>query len=179
MTKAVLGIRCMGASVYRAARPAWRRGGGPGSNMPVMSEGSSELLAPLVRGAEHVIQAGELAERLERGRPLRVKLGVDPTARDVTLGWAVPLRKLRAFQDAGHTAVLIVGDFTARIGDPSGQNQTRPQLSKEEVTEHTEAVLDQFMDILSEDNLEVRYNSEWLEKLDFAALLQLTSRYTV
>src|SRR5919202_1244024 len=142
MTKAVLGIRCMGASVYRAARPAWRRGGGPGSNMPVMSEGSSELLAPLVRGAEHVIQAGELAERLERGRPLRVKLGVDPTARDVTLGWAVPLRKLRAFQDAGHTAVLIVGDFTARIGDPTGKSEVRRQLSVDEVKQNAQTYLD-------------------------------------
>jgi tyrosyl-tRNA synthetase len=147
--------------------------------MPVMSEGSSELLAPLVRGAEHVIQAGELAERLERGRPLRVKLGVDPTARDVTLGWAVPLRKLRAFQDAGHTAVLIVGDFTARIGDPSGKSETRPQLSEEVVRANAEACLAQLLDVLSEENLEVRYNSEWLGELDLPQVLRLASHTTV
>src|ERR671915_1505290 len=122
-----------------------------------------EQLARLVRRAEHVVRQEELAERLERGRPLRVKLGVDPTARDITLGWAVPLRKLRQFQDQGHTAVLVVGDFTARIGDPSGKSETRPQLSKEAVAEHARSVLDQFRDILSEDNLEIRHNSEWLE----------------
>jgi tyrosyl-tRNA synthetase len=133
----------------------------------------------LVRGAEHVVREPDLADRLREGRPLRVKLGLDPTARDVTLGWAVPLTKLREFQDAGHVAVLIVGDFTTRIGDPSGQNRTRPQLSKDEVRRFADAVLDQFMDILSEQNLEVRYNSEWLEPLDFAAILKLTSNYTV
>ncbi len=133
----------------------------------------------LVRGAEHVVSREELAERIEAGKPLRVKLGLDPTARDVTLGWAVPLRKLREFQDAGHTAVLIVGDFTARIGDPSGKSETRPQLSRDEVRAFAEAVLDQFKDILSEDNLEVRYNSEWLEPMGFDDILRLTSRYTV
>ena len=121
----------------------------------------------------------DLVERLGEGRPLRVKLGLDPTARDVTLGWAVPLRKLRDFQDAGHTAVLILGDFTARIGDPSGKSDTRPQLTKEEVKANAEACLDPMMDILSTDNLEVRYNSEWLEPMDLPDLLNLTSRYTV
>ncbi|MDQ4125297.1 MAG: tyrosine--tRNA ligase, partial [Actinomycetota bacterium] len=95
------------------------------------------------------------------------------------LGWAVPLRKLRQFQDDGHTAVLIVGDFTARIGDPSGKSQTRPQLSKEEVQANADAVLEQFRDILSEDNLEIRYNSEWLEPMNLADLLGVTARYTV
>ncbi len=133
----------------------------------------------LVRRAEHVVRAEELAERLGEDRPLRVKLGMDPTARDITLGWAVPLRKLRAFQDAGHTAVLIVGDFTARIGDPSGKNETRPQLSKDQVRAHAEVLLDQFFDILSRENLEVRYNSEWLEPMDLGDILKLTSHYTV
>ncbi|MEA2507559.1 MAG: tyrosyl-tRNA synthetase [Actinomycetota bacterium] len=136
-------------------------------------------LQPLLYGAEHVVRREDLEERIKERRPLRVKLGLDPTRPDVTLGWAIPLRKLRDFQDAGHIAVLIVGDFTTRIGDPSGQNQTRPQLSKEEVVGFAQAVLDQFMDILSEENLEVRYNSEWLEPLDFAGILRLTSRYTV
>jgi tyrosyl-tRNA synthetase len=138
-----------------------------------------EHLGRLLDRAEHVVRREDLEDRLREGRRLRVKLGLDPTRPDVTLGWAVPLRKLRDFQDAGHLAVLIVGDFTTRIGDPSGQNQTRPQLSKEEVRQHAQGVLAQFMDILSEDNLEVRYNSEWLEALNFADLLQLTSRYTV
>src|ERR671919_1779539 len=136
-------------------------------------------LARLVRHAEHVVPAEDLAERLKAGRPLRVKLGVDPTARDVTLGWAVPLRKLRQFQDEGHTAVLIVGDFTARIGDPSGKSATRPQLSKEQVKSYAQAVFDQIFDILSRDNLEIRYNSEWLEPLDLPGVLKLTSYYTV
>lgn len=133
----------------------------------------------LLRRSEHVVSKEDLGERLAEGRALRVKLGVDPTARDVTLGWAVPLRKLREFQDEGHTAVLIVGDFTARIGDPSGKSETRPQLSKEQVKSYAEAVFDQLYDILSKDNLEIRYNSEWLEPLDLSDILKLTSHYTV
>jgi tyrosyl-tRNA synthetase len=136
-------------------------------------------LERLTRNAEHVVHRSELATRLEQGRSLRVKLGVDPTARDITLGWAVPLRKLRQFQDEGHVAVLIVGDFTARIGDPSGRTATRPQLSADEVRANARAVLDQFMDILSEDNLEVRYNSEWLQPMDLGDVLKLTSHCTV
>ncbi len=120
-----------------------------------------------------------LEERLASDRSLRVKLGLDPTARDVTLGWAVPLRKLRDFQDLGHTAVLIVGDFTARIGDPSGKSETRPQLTKEEVEANAGSCVSSLMDILSEDNLEVRYNSEWLEPMDMGDILRLTARYTV
>ena len=139
----------------------------------------SPQLKTLVRRAEHVVRVGDLEQRLKEGRKLRVKLGVDPTARDITLGWAVPLRKLRDFQDAGHTAVLIMGDFTARIGDPSGKSETRPQLSKEEVQANAEQCVEQLLDILSEDNLEVRYNSEWLEPMDLADILKLTSRYTV
>ena len=133
----------------------------------------------LLRRAEHIVRREELIERLDEGKPLRVKLGLDPTARDVTLGWAVPLRKLRDFQDAGHTAVLIIGDFTARIGDPSGKSETRPQLTKEEVQANAESCVASLMDILSERNLEVRYNSEWLEPMDMADILRLTARYTV
>ena len=141
--------------------------------------GTSDALDRLTRRAEHVVPVEDLAGRLAEGRALRVKLGLDPTARDVTLGWAVPLRKLRDFQDAGHTAVLILGDFTARIGDPSGRSETRPQLTKAEVTANAEACLEALMDILSSENLEVRYNSEWLEPMDLSDLLNLTSRYTV
>jgi tyrosyl-tRNA synthetase len=143
------------------------------------TEAPKTQLDRLVRRAEHVVRAEELAARLEEGRPLRVKLGVDPTARDVTLGWAVPLRKLRDFQDEGHTAVLIMGDFTARIGDPSGKSETRPRLDKETVQANAEACVAQLLDILSEETLEVRYNSEWLEPMDLGDVLKLTSQYTV
>ena len=140
---------------------------------------AGDQLERLVRRAEHVVTREELLDRLKEGSPLRVKLGVDPTARSITLGWAVPLRKLRDFQDAGHTAVLIMGDFTARIGDPSGKSETRPQLTKEQVQANAEDCVAQLLDILSEDNLEIRYNSEWLEPMDLADILKLTSRYTV
>ena len=142
-------------------------------------KGVQEQLQKLVRRAEHVVREEDLAERLAQDRPLRVKLGVDPTARDITLGWAVPLRKLRDFQDHGHTAVLIMGDFTARIGDPSGKSETRPQLTKEEVEANAEKCVEQLLDILSQDNLEVRFNSEWLEPMDLSDILKLTSKYTV
>jgi tyrosyl-tRNA synthetase len=140
---------------------------------------STSSFESLTRLAEHVVPEHDLRARLNAGEKLRVKLGVDPTAKDITLGWAVPLRKLRQFQDAGHTAVLIVGDFTARVGDPSGKNVTRPQLSPEEVRGHAEALLGQFMDILSADNLDVRHNSEWLEPMGLPDVLKLTSHYTV
>ncbi|MBA2272300.1 MAG: tyrosine--tRNA ligase [Actinobacteria bacterium] len=138
-----------------------------------------EEAAELSKGAEHIVPDGELERRLAEGRPLRVKFGVDPTARDITLGWAVALRKLRAFQDLGHTAVLIVGDFTARIGDPSGRSETRGQLSVEVVRANAEGCVAQLLQILSPDKLEVRYNSEWLEPLDVGGILRLTSHYTV
>jgi len=143
----------------------------------------NEQLEFLSRNAAEVIPRDELRAKLERsvaeGRPLRVKLGLDPTAGEVTLGWAVVLRKLREFQDMGHTAVLIVGDFTARVGDPSGKSETRPRLGKEEVEANAGRVLDQFGRILSEERLEVRYNSEWLETLDMEQVLRLTASYTV
>ena len=128
-------------------------------------------LAALVRDAADVVPQDAFGEKLALGRPLRVKLGLDPTAPAVTLGWAVVLRKLRQFQDAGHTAVLIVGDFTARVGDPSGKSETRPRLSKDEVNGHAERLLDQFRTILSEDRLEIRRNSEWLEPMGMEDIL--------
>lgn len=136
-------------------------------------------LAALKAGTAEVVPEGGLEEKLGLGRPLRVKLGLDPTAADVTLGWAVVLRKLRQFQDAGHTAVLIVGDFTARVGDPSGRSQTRPRLEKEVVQGYADRLLGQFDRILSSERLEVRYNSEWLEALDMEGVLRLTSSSTV
>jgi tyrosyl-tRNA synthetase len=133
----------------------------------------------LSRRAEQVIHIGELADRLAQGSPLRVKFGVDPTARDVTLGWAVPLRKLREFQEDGHVAVLVVGDFTARIGDPSGKSSTRPRLEKDVVMANAEACLNQLSNLLLPVNLEVRFNSTWLEGLNLEDVLRLTSLSTV
>ena len=133
----------------------------------------------LRRGVDTFLPKDELAARIAEGRPLRVKLGLDPTASTVTLGWAVVLRKLRQFQDLGHTAVLIVGDFTAQVGDPSGRSQTRKRLSAEEVDRHATAVLDDFGRILSQENLEVRRNSEWLQPLDMGKVLELTATTTL
>jgi len=138
-----------------------------------------DILALLKDGTAEVVPEGGLEEKLGLGRPLRVKLGLDPTASDVTLGWAVVLRKLRQFQDAGHIAVLIVGDFTARVGDPSGRSETRPRLEKEVVQAFADRLLDQFSMILSKDRLEIRYNAEWLEPIDMEGILRLTSSYTV
>lgn len=133
----------------------------------------------ILRYTDSVVPEDDLRAKLELGRPLRVKLGVDPTAPAVTLGWAVVLRKLRQFQDLGHTAVLIVGDFTAQVGDPSLKEATRRRLSSEEVNRFAESVLGQFRKVLSSENLEIRRNSEWLGKLDMTQLLELTSSVTV
>ena len=133
----------------------------------------------LLRGVDTVQPREGLEEKLALGRPLRVKLGLDPTAPAVTLGWAVVLRKLRHFQEQGHTAVLIVGDFTAQVGDPSGKSATRNRLSRDEVMGYADGLLEQFSEILLEDNLEIRYNSEWLSSFDMYGLLELTSKATV
>jgi tyrosyl-tRNA synthetase len=133
----------------------------------------------LLRYADTVLPEGELETRLALDRPLRVKLGLDPTAPAVTLGWAVVLRKLRQFQDLGHTAVLIVGDFTAQVGDPSERAATRKRLTADQVAGYAERLLSQFAKIVSEDNLEVRHNSEWLAGLGMPEMLELTSSATV
>jgi tyrosyl-tRNA synthetase len=140
---------------------------------------ASDPVTLILRHSDQVVPRDDLAEKLGSGKKLRVKLGLDPTAPAVTLGWAVVLRKLRQFQELGHTAVLIVGDFTARVGDPSLRSATRKRLSVEEVNEYADSVLGQFRTILSEDNLEIRRNSEWLGGLDMAGLLELTSSATV
>lgn len=136
-------------------------------------------LPTLLRYADVVVPEEELEAKLDENRPLRVKLGLDPTAPAVTLGWAVVLRKLRQFQELGHTAVLIVGDFTAQVGDPSEQGDQRKRLSSDEVNEYAESVLRQFGKVLLKENLEIRRNSEWLAELDMYGLLELTSSATV
>jgi tyrosyl-tRNA synthetase len=140
---------------------------------------ASDQLAKLLRHTDQVVPPEGLERKLELGRPLRVKLGLDPTAPSVTLGWAVVLRKLRHFQEMGHTAVLIVGDFTGQVGDPSDRSETRKRLTAEEVNGFAGNVLGQFRRVLLEENLESRRNSEWLGSLDMAGLLELTSAATV
>jgi tyrosyl-tRNA synthetase len=142
-------------------------------------------LERLLRGAEHVVPEGELEAKLRRaaaeGRRLRVKLGVDPSSSDLHVGHAVVLRKLRQFQDLGHVVVLIVGDFTATIGDPSGKSKTRPQLTLEQTRAFGATYVAQAVKILDVDpaRLEIRHNSEWLEGLGFGELVRLASTYTV
>ncbi|GMV89107.1 MAG: tyrosine--tRNA ligase [Chthonomonas sp.] len=133
----------------------------------------------LRRGATEIISEEDLAAKLKLGRPLRVKLGVDPTAKDVTLGWAVVLRKLRDFQRLGHTACLIIGDFTAQIGDPSGKSKTRKQLSREEVQANVDAVTKQVYKILDPDKTEIFFNRDWLGAMTFEDVIRLASRTTV
>jgi tyrosyl-tRNA synthetase len=140
---------------------------------------TTDQLSRLMRGVDVVQPPDALQAKLELGRPLRVKLGLDPTAPAVTLGWAVVLRKLRHFQELGHTAVLIVGDFTAQVGDPSGKSETRRRLTRDEVLGYAESILEEFQKVLLADPLEVRYNSEWLDAIDMAGLLELTSKATV
>jgi len=133
----------------------------------------------ITRTVDVALPDGELLRQLERGTPLRVKLGVDPTAPDVTLGWAVVFDLLRRFQEMGHVAVLILGDFTAQVGDPSEKDSTRTRLSSEEVDEYVAACLPTIRSLLLEDRIEVRRNSEWLAPMNMADVLELTSKVTV
>lgn len=131
------------------------------------------------RGTAAVISEEEIREKLREGRPLRIKHGVDASTPRLHLGHAVPLRKLRQFQDLGHQVVLIVGDFTGRIGDPSGKSETRRLLTKEEAQRNAQRFAEQAARILDIDRAEVRFNSEWSEKLTFSDVIDLTSKYTV
>src|SRR5947199_5626658 len=130
-------------------------------------------------GAVEIVDREHLKRRIEHGDRLRVKLGLDPTRPDIHLGHTVVLRALRRYQAHGHTAVLIVGDWTARIGDPSGQNVTRPQLTKDEVTAAAKTYLDQAWKILDQAETEIRYQSEWFDRMRLEDVVQLMSRYTV
>lgn len=144
-----------------------------------------EQLSILQRGVAHIEPSDGLKEKLElaqkENRQLRIKLGIDPTRPDIHLGFAVVLRKMRQFQDMGHRIVLILGDFTAMIGDPTGKNKTRPILTLEETRENAKGYLEQVHKILDDDpdKFEARYNSEWLEPIGFADLVKLASKYTV
>lgn len=138
-----------------------------------------EQLHIISSGADKVVPEPLLLEKLKKGVSLNIKLGVDPTAPDIHLGHAVPLRKLRQFQDLGHRVTLIIGDGTALIGDPSGRNATRPQLSPEKIAENARTYVDQAFKILDPDRTTLRYNSEWILSLEMADLLKLLSNFTV
>ena len=136
-------------------------------------------LSELTRNAVGVLPAGELERKLELDRPLRVKLGIDVTAPDVTLGNGIPLQRMAAFQREGHTGVLIVGDYTTRIGDPSGRKTLRPMIDFEEIDRNAQKFFDDASTIIDPARTELRFNSEWLGKLDFAEILRLTRTTTV
>jgi len=150
-----------------------------------MSEIIAEHIQLLKRGTVEIFTEAELAQKLtyasRAGRQLRIKLGLDPTSPDIHLGHTVVLRKMRQFQDLGHKAVLIIGDYTARIGDPTGQNSTRPILSPEQIEQNAKTYFEQAGKILdtSAEKLEVRFNSEWLEKLTLMELIQIAAKKTV
>ncbi len=142
-----------------------------------------EQVTLLARGASQIVPAGGLKAKLEKsqktGKPLVVKLGLDPTAPDIHLGFAVVFRKIRQFQDLGHRVTIIIGDYTTLIGDPSGRSATRPMLSEEEIQSNASTYVEQLSVILDKSKIDVRFNSEWLGKLSFADLVKLTSKMTV
>jgi tyrosyl-tRNA synthetase len=139
----------------------------------------TDLLAGLTQNAVDVLPEGALEAKLKLGRPLRVKLGIDVTSPDIHVGRAIPLQRMRAFQDAGHVGVLIIGDYTTRIGDPSGRSAERPILSDDEIDANAKTYLEQAMVVLDRDRTEVRYNGEWLSRLSYADVVRLARTVTV
>ena len=144
---------------------------------------SKEQFEIIKQGVEEIIPESALLKKLENSkklnRPLIIKLGCDPSRPDLHLGHSIVLKKLRQFQDLGHTAVLVIGDFTAMIGDPSGRNKTRPQLTIEEARENAKTYVEQSHKILDVNNLKIKYNSTWLDKMSFSDVVKLSSSYTV
>src|SRR6056297_1789425 len=143
----------------------------------------NEQMKILTRGVSDLISEEELKEKLkkaeENNEPLKVKLGLDPTAPDIHLGHTVVLRKLKQFQDLGHEVYLIIGDFTGKIGDPSGKSKTRKQLTEEQVKENARTYQEQFSRILDKDKTKLVFNSSWLGDMDFEDVIKLSSKYTV
>ena len=139
----------------------------------------TEALARIKRGADELIVEEELVRKLKTGRALRIKLGLDPTAPDLHLGHTVVINKLRHFQDLGHTMQFLIGDFTGMIGDPTGKNQTRPPLSREQILDNAKSYRAQMSKILDPEKTQVMFNSEWSDKLGAEGMIRLASRYTV
>ena len=140
---------------------------------------AEEQLRIIKSGAANIVPEEELLKKLKRGEPLNIKLGVDPTSPDLHLGHAVPLRKMRQFQDLGHRVTLIIGNGTALIGDPSGKNTTRPQLTQEQVEANAKTYVEQAFNVLDPEKTTVVYNADWILKLDLKGLLKLCSKFTV
>lgn len=144
-----------------------------------VTEDIKEAMALIKRGTDTLLVEEELEQKLARskatGKPLRIKLGLDPTAPDIHLGHTVVLNKLRQFQNLGHTVIFLVGDFTSAIGDPSGRNTTRPPLTREQIEANAKTYLDQAYKVLDKDKTEVRFNSEWCNKLGSAGFIKLAS----
>ena len=144
-----------------------------------MSEAVDSALAQIVGGTSKVISEKELEKKLKEGRPLRIKFGVDPTAPDIHLGHTVPLEKLRQFQEMGHQAILLIGDFTATVGDPTGRSTARPPLTREEVLSNAETYTDQAFKVLDREKTEIIFNGEWFRKMSYESVLKLNSRVTL
>jgi tyrosyl-tRNA synthetase len=138
-----------------------------------------KALGLIARGTEEITKLEELEQRLKQDRPLRVKVGFDPTAPDLHIGHTVVINKMRQFQDLGHTVIFLIGDFTGLIGDPTGKNVTRKPLTPEQVKENAETYAEQVFKILDREKTEIRFNSEWLNKLGSVGMIRLASRYTV
>jgi tyrosyl-tRNA synthetase len=147
----------------------------PSNSFPTVAE----QLAIIKRGAEELIIESDMVKKLESGRPLRVKLGLDPTAPDLHLGHTVVLNKMRQLQDLGHQVIFLIGDFTSMIGDPSGRNATRPPLTREQIEENAKSYFKQASLVLDPEKTEIRYNSEWCDPLGARGMIQLASRWTV
>ena len=144
-----------------------------------MSQSIETILAELKRGVEDIYSETDLIEKLKENRPLRVKLGADPTAPDIHLGHTVVLNKLRQFQNFGHEVIFLIGDFTATVGDPSGKNATRPPLSREDVLRNAETYKEQIFKILDPQKTRIVFNSDWLGELGTVGMIRLASNYTV
>ncbi len=170
----------MNKQVAMAAKIRYRsRFPEPALSRPDPMTSIQDALSLIARGADEIIKLDELKERLSRGRPLRVKVGFDPTAPDLHVGHTVVMNKMRHFQDLGHQIIFLIGDFTGMIGDPSGKNKTRPPLTPVEIEANAETYKDQVFKILDPEKTEVRFNSEWMGRMNAADVVRLTSQYTV
>ena len=144
-----------------------------------MSHSAEDALNILTAGTSKVLSEKELQEKLELGRPLRIKFGVDPTAPDIHLGHTVPLEKLRQFQELGHQAILLIGDFTATVGDPTGRSTARPPLTRDEVLKNAETYTEQAFKVLDRSKTEIIFNGDWFRKMNYEQILKLNAQVTL
>jgi len=144
-----------------------------------MSHTVEDALNILTTGTAKVLSEKELQEKLQLGRPLRIKFGVDPTAPDIHLGHTVPLEKLRQFQELGHHAILLIGDFTATVGDPTGRSTARPPLTREEVLKNAETYTEQAFKVLDKSKTEIIFNGDWFRKMNYEQILKLNAQVTL